>query len=148
MQVNPISFGNIIKFNGDKTTAEKVAKIAGKQDKAGNFIATAKIRNHFSDRKDGRVVVFSNEDGDCYLLSGKHSNKQKNYQDDFMERCREAAYSNFGDQEAIQRSCDSALKKYNQKVQDMIDQIRFMTEMSVTVDEKTGKIKSVTTNEI
>ena len=65
-----------------------------------------------------------------------------------MERCREAAYSHFGDQQAIQRSCDGALKKYNQKVQDMIDQIRFMTEMSVEVDEKTGVIKSVKTKEL
>ncbi len=136
--MNSISFGRIIKINGTKEIALKVADIANNN---GKKQIDRQIRSVFYDLPYGKAIAVSSEDDNnsSYVFSGEDA--QLYYRSEkIAKNAIERAYSDFGNAGGMGKlKAEIAVNSHKCRINDLLSKTFIKPSMNVELN-KTGEI--------
>ncbi len=141
MNINNVSFGKVVKVHAHIVPAMEIASIANERTKSADSLKM-KVKSLFPDNKDGSVRIHVADNRTSYLFSGKESTEFDKIQREKREKVIKAVNYFHGSQYSDYYS-DLAVSEYEDKVSDLINKSKGITEISAETYPDSSEIKSI-----
>lgn len=148
MNINPVSFGRIVKVNASIDVAKDIADIANRYNTKTDKNVTNKIKNIFYDSSKGEVVAFNPTQNDSisYLFSGEDSQKANDIWADMHDECDRACSYYHGEEDLVEAAFSSAGETAAKKLNELISSKKHVSLMNVIPSNDGEKIKFIDFN--
>ena len=114
MNINPISFGRVVKLNQPIKIAQKIADIASNRNGIHELASDKKIQEIFQDQTETGVIAIkiNSDKKSSYLVSGDEGEITRDILEELFADCENCIYDENDKQNnpTIERPCDRADK--------------------------------------